>query len=147
MLFRSVRDWHERYGIDFTPLLDAAAGRDHDTTIRARRARDWPPLGPAVRLADIDLTRPHPGTIRTATSLPIDRDGRLSALVLSFVAHLAPGIELSTLPEDVSATNSWTSLAWLPGTPPAAAAGARIGVDYSFTPRGSAFTLQSAVTA
>ena len=30
---------------------------------------------------------------------------------------------------------------------PAIAAGARIGVDYSFTPRGSAFTLQSAVTA
>ena len=52
----AVERWRGLYGIDFEPLVDAAAPGPVNSPTEAEVAATWPPVGPPTVLAVLDLT-------------------------------------------------------------------------------------------
>ena len=52
----AVERWHDLYGIDFQPLLDAATPGPVHTITEGEVVATWPQVGPPVVLGSLDLT-------------------------------------------------------------------------------------------
>jgi Ribosomal protein L11 methyltransferase (PrmA) len=60
----AMKRWQDLYGIDFHPLLDVAAKHPAYSTAEGEVAATWPPVGPPVVLASVDLTTFREASVR-----------------------------------------------------------------------------------
>jgi hypothetical protein len=114
---RSLANWRDWYGIDFSPLADYGRASSHQFSIKSHDVRSWTRIGPAVMLADVDLaTVESPMVERTATA-HANRAGELNGVLVYFETELAEGELLSAHPDRSDASNSWTSHIWIAAHP------------------------------
>lgn len=109
--------WHRWYDVDFTPLVAAARRRPQRVDRRPQDLRGWPTLGPPVLLAEYDLLAIRDTALEQRAEGILDQPGALGAVLLYFELDLAPGITLSTAPNQATAGNHWRSPLWLAAEP------------------------------
>ncbi|MCW2795681.1 MAG: Histone-arginine N-methyltransferase [Nocardioides sp.] len=124
-----VRRWQEWYGIDFSPL--PAFGPDGSAVayVNPWEARDWKPLGPPTEVRDIELGL-RPTRNKGPVSLPVDRPGRLDAVLLHFELRSGNRTFLSTAFDEVDQDNHWDSPVHYLRRPPAVGPRTALAVRY-----------------
>jgi hypothetical protein len=128
---RKVDGYTEAYGIDFSPLEDHRLSCSEPIMVDNRDVATWP-LSPPVLLASIDLTGPFATDVGTRSHVKIERDSQYLGIMLAFRATLAPGVVLSTLPDDFDPTGHWAHALFPAFDYPALAAGTQIAIDYTY---------------
>jgi hypothetical protein len=72
----AVARWRGLYGMDFQPLLDAAARYPVYSVAEGEVTAKWPPAGPAAVLASVDLATFEQASVRAVADLVVDPPGR-----------------------------------------------------------------------
>ena len=110
----AVERWRELYDMEFQPLLDAAIPGPVNMPTEAEVAAAWPPVGPPVVLAKLDLTSFEDASVSASADLVVDAPGAVNAVAVTFRADLY-GTVAHTLDPWTWPTSSWaTSVCVLP---------------------------------
>ena len=110
----AVERWRELYDMEFQPLLDAAIPGPVNMPTEAEVAAAWPPVGPPVVLAKLDLTSFEEASVSASADLVVDAPGAVNAVAVTFRADLY-GTVAHTLDPWTWPTSSWaTSVCVLP---------------------------------
>ena len=128
---RKVDRYTADYGIDFSPLEDHRLSCSEPIMLDSRDVATWP-LAPPVLLASVDLTGAFDTVISTRVTSEISRDSQVLGVMLCFRATLAPGIVLSTLPDDFDPTSHWAHALFPAFDCPAVKKGGTIAIDYAY---------------
>lgn len=107
-----VERYRAAYGIDFEPLLSHRLGRLQPITVETRDACALPAVATSASLVTLDLEGEISTSFSTKTQIDLLADAARWGVFLAFRATLAPGIVLSTVPGEVSASNSWRYELW-----------------------------------
>ena len=142
---RAIERWRHLYGIEFQPLLDAAFPGPVNNPTEAEVLAGWPPVGPAVSLATVELGRYDRPTVDASAELAIAPDVSLNAIAVTFRAHLHGSI-VHTLDPWRWSSSSWATSVWV--LPDAVRVGSRdrLGVRYTRRAPGRADGLTCAVS-
>jgi hypothetical protein len=124
--------WREKYGVDFSTLLTVRQTAAQPFMVKTDDVVRWQRVAPPVSLVAIDLTGSFDLTFRRQASFAMDRDVTRLGIVLAFRATLAPGIFLSTLPEEVDRENHWRYGLWPSYDRPSFGRGATATIDYAY---------------
>ena len=108
----ALERWRGLYGIDFEPLVDAAAPGPVNSPTEAEVAATWPPVGPPTVLTVLDLTAFEEATVRASADLTLGQPGSLNAVAISFRADLH-GTIAHTLDPWRWPTSSWATSVWV----------------------------------
>lgn len=108
----AVERWRDLYGMDFRPLLDVASKNPVYTVAEGEVVAAWPPAGPPVVLASVDLTTLEEASVRAVTDLVVDPPGPVNAVTVTFRAHLHDGIA-HTLDPWKWPSSSWATSVWV----------------------------------
>ena len=108
----AVERWRGLYGIDFRPLLDVASRDPVYSVAEGEVVATWPPAGPPVTLASVDLTTFEKASVRAATDLVVDPPGPVNAVAVTFRAYLHDGIA-HTLDPWKWPSSSWATSVWV----------------------------------
>ncbi len=128
---RKVDGYTEAYGIDFSPLEQHRLSCSDPIMVDNRDVATWPLSAPFL-LASIDLTGPFETVLSSQATVKLSRDTQYLGIMLAFRATLAPGIVISTLPEDFDPTCHWAHALFPAFDLPVASGGTSIEVDYSY---------------
>lgn len=126
-----VADWRAMYGVDFAPLLAVRQSTSDPFMVRTSEVVTWTRVAAPVTLAAIDLTRPFELSFRMHVTFELERDVERLGLALAFRATLAPGVVLSTVPDEVDPQNHWRYGVWPAYDRPSFARGATATIDYA----------------
>ena len=85
-----------------------------------------------VKVTSVDLTGSFETVISTRVTAEISRDSQNLGVMLAFRATLAPGIVLSTLPDDFDPTSHWAHALFPAFDCLAVKKGSTIAIDYSY---------------
>jgi protein arginine N-methyltransferase 1 len=133
----AIERWKHLYDMDFQPLLDAAFPEPLQDPIESETVALWPPVGPVVDLASVDLTTfEHPHVEATA-DLPVDAPGAVNAVAVTFRADLFEGVE-HTLDPWTWPLSSWATSVWVLPTTFVVRTGQAIEVHYRHHAPGAA---------
>ena len=124
-----VEEWRERYGMDFGPLWEVRRRDPDHWPSEGAMVASWPCLGPAVKLASLDLTSFESPQVQAETELVVDEPGTVHAILLTFRAELHDGIGFDHEPL-VGGFSSWAFSTWFLPEPVEARAGTRLRVGY-----------------
>ena len=122
--------WRSRYGIDFSPLQQAAPSSLSlliDPMRLAGRVLGTPVLVFDANLATADTEVRCVDGAFTATESEY-----ANGVLICFDAELAPGIRLTTHPDRVGRDNHWSHRAWVLAEPVMLEAGRRYHLSYSY---------------
>ena len=108
----AVERWRRLYDMDFQPLLDAAVPGPVNMPTEAEVAAAWPPVGPPVVLAALDLTTFGEASVRASADLVVDAPGAVNAVAVTFRAALHGTIAHSLDPW-AWPTSSWATSVWV----------------------------------
>ena len=108
----AVQRWRRRYGIDFQPLLDAARPGPVHVPTEGEVAATWPPAGPPVVLAEIDLTDFAQATVDASVDLVVDQGRAVNAVAVTFRAGLHGNVT-HTLDPWRWPISSWATSVWV----------------------------------
>ena len=108
----AVERWRGLYGMDFRPLLDAAAAGPVYTVTEGEVVATWPTAGPPAFLASVDLTAFEEASVRGFTDLVADPPGPVNAVAVTFRARLHDGIT-HTLDPWKWPSSSWATSVWV----------------------------------
>ena len=125
----ALQRWRDLYGIDFTPLFDAALPGPTHTITEGEVVSSWTQVGPPVVLATLDLTTFDEPSVRASTDLVVEPPGRLNAVALTFRAGLHAGIS-HTLDPWTWPASSWATSVWVLPDPVEIGAGSVLRVHY-----------------
>ncbi len=103
-----IRRWQQWYGIDFSALPDGIPAGPSMAFVNPWQARQWTPLGPATVVQDVALAG-HPVLGARQVPLPLDRAGRLDAVLIHFELGCDGRTFLSTAADQVDEQNHWQS--------------------------------------
>ena len=122
--------WSQLYAMDFQPLLDAARPGPMNNPTEAEVLARWPPVGPPVTLARIDLGHYERPVVDACAELPAERPALVNGVAVTFRAHLH-GSVVHTLDPWIWPSSSWATSVWV--LPDAVRATARepLRVQYS----------------
>jgi len=123
--------WKQMYGVDFSTLASGHRGHSEGFSMRTSEVVTWPRVSPPLSLAAIDLTRPFDLSFGRQVTFQPERDVERLGIVLAFRATLAPGIVLSTLPDEVDPDNHWRYALWPSAGRPAFGRGTTVTLDYA----------------
>jgi hypothetical protein len=98
--------------MDFQPLLDVAAKSPVYSVAEGEVVATWPPAGPPVALASVDLRTFEEASVRASADLVVDPPGPVNAVAVTFRAHLHPGIT-HTLDPWTWPSSSWATSVWM----------------------------------
>jgi protein arginine N-methyltransferase 1 len=107
----AVARWRDLYGMDFQPLLDAAAKVPVYSTVEGEVAATWPPAGPPAVLASVDLTAFEEASVEAFADLVAVPPGPVNAVAVTFRARLHDGIT-HTLDPWRWPSSSWATSVW-----------------------------------
>jgi protein arginine N-methyltransferase 1 len=127
---RAVERWRQLYDIDFRPLLDAAFPGPVNNPTEAEVLTQWPPVGPPVTLAAVELGGYERPTVDASAELDVAPDGLVNAVALTFEAHLHGSI-VHTLDPWRWPSSSWATSVWVLPDAVRIAAGDALRVRYS----------------
>ena len=108
----AVERWRQLYRIEFQPLLDAAFPGPVNNPTEAEVLARWPPVGPAVTLAKIDLGRYQRPTVDAFAELAATPAVSINAIAVTFCAHLH-GRLVHTLDPWTWPSSSWATSVWV----------------------------------
>ena len=126
----AVELWRRLYGMEFQALLDAAAPGPVNMPTEAEVAALWPPVGPPVTLAALDLASFADASVRARADLIVDEPGTVNAVAVTFRASLHGTIE-HTLDPWRWPTSSWATSVWVLPDPVEVRAEAVLRVYYN----------------
>jgi precorrin-6B methylase 2 len=126
----ALQRWHDLYDIDFAPLLEAASPRPANSPTEAEVAERWPPVGPAIVLAELDLASFEAATVSVAADVFLDRPGVVNAVAVTFRARLYGDVS-HTLDPWRWPTSSWATSVWVLPDPVEIGPGAVLRVHYN----------------
>jgi precorrin-6B methylase 2 len=126
----AVERWRRLYGMEFQPLLDAAGPGPVNMPAEAEVVANWPPVGPAIPLADLDLMTFEEASVQVRADLVVDAPGLVNAVAVTFRAGLYGRIE-HTLDPWTWPTSSWATSVWVLPEPMDVGPGAALRVHYS----------------
>jgi precorrin-6B methylase 2 len=132
----AVERWRGLYGIDFEPLADATSLRPVNSPTEAEVVAAWPPVGPPVVLAVLNLTKFETATVRAATDLVLVTPGAVNAVAVTFRADLHGAIS-HTLDPWTWPTSSWATSVWVLPDPVHVGRDAVLRVRYDRRVRGT----------
>ena len=98
----AVERWRALYDIDFTPLLEAAIPGPTHTITEGEVVATWPPVGPPVELAKLDLTTFDEPSVHASADLVVEPPGQVNGIALTFRAELYEGISHTPRPVEVA---------------------------------------------
>jgi protein arginine N-methyltransferase 1 len=107
-----VERWRDLYSMDFRPLLDVAATAPVYSVTEGEVVAAWPPAGPPVVLASVDLTTFEEASLHAVTDLVVDPPGPVNAVAVTFRALLHHGIAHTLDPWKWPAS-SWATSVWV----------------------------------
>jgi protein arginine N-methyltransferase 1 len=111
----AIQRWRQLYGIEFQPLLDAAFHGPVNNPTEAEVLARWPPSGPPVTLATVELGRYERPTVDAFAVLAVADSAWVNAIAVTFRAHLH-GSVVHTLDPWRWPSSSWATSVWvLPG--------------------------------
>lgn len=125
-----LESWREMYGVDFSALVSASQTVSPPFSARTSELVTWPRVAAPVSLAEVDLTRPFDLTLRQHVTFELERDVERLGIALAFRATLAPGVVLSTMPDEVDPDNHWRYAVWPAIERGRLARGATATIDY-----------------
>jgi hypothetical protein len=128
---RKVDSYKASYGIDFAPLEQHRLSCSEPIMLDSRDVATWP-LAEPVLLAAIDMTADFETVVSSRVTTRISRDSQNLGIMLAFRATLAPGVFLSTLPDDFDPTSHWAHALFPSFDCPEVKAGATVLVDYDY---------------
>jgi Ribosomal protein L11 methyltransferase (PrmA) len=108
----AVERWRGLYDMELQPLLDAALPSPVNMPTEAEVVALWPPVGPLITLAALDLTVYEEASVRACADLVVDQPGVVNAVALTFRAALHGAIE-HTLDPWRWPTSSWATSVWV----------------------------------
>ena len=132
---RKLEGYRAAYGIDFSPLGDHRLSSSEAIMLEGKDVATWP-LAPPLLLASVDLTGDFETVLSTRGLIEISRQTLHLGVLLAFRATLAPGITISTLPDECDSANHWAHALFPAFDCPVVERGTLIVVDYSYE-RGS----------
>ena len=109
---RALERWRRLYGIEFEPLLAAASPGPVNNPTEAEVLAHWPPVGPPVTLAMVELWRYERPTIDASAQLAVAPTTVVNAVAVTFRAHLHGSI-VHTLDPWRWPTSSWATSVWM----------------------------------
>jgi precorrin-6B methylase 2 len=112
----AVQRWRSLYGMDFHPLLDVAATHPVYSAAEGEVAAAWPPAGPPVVLASVDLAAFEEASVSAVADLVVDPPGPVNAVAVTFRARLHDGIA-HTLDPWTWPSSSWATSVWVLSEP------------------------------
>jgi precorrin-6B methylase 2 len=127
---RAVERWRHVYGIEFQPLLDAAFPGPVNNPTEAEVLARWPPVGPPVSLATVELGRFDGPTVDARADLAVDRGTSVNAVAVTFQAHLYRGL-VHTLDPWSWPSSSWATSVWVFPDAVRVGPGDKLRVQYS----------------
>ncbi|MDB5212282.1 MAG: hypothetical protein JWO86_209 [Myxococcaceae bacterium] len=128
---RKVESYLAAYGIDFTPLEEHRLSCSEPIMLDSRDVATWP-LAEPVLLAAIDMTGPFETVVSSRVTTRISRDSQHLGIMLAFRATLAPGVFLSTLPDDFDPLSHWAHALFPAYDCPEVKGGGTVLVDYTY---------------
>jgi len=127
---RAIERWRHLYGIEFQPLLDAAFRGPVNNPTEAEVLAGWPPVGPPVSLATVELGRYDRPTVDVSAELAVAPDLSVNAIAVTFRAHLHGRI-VHTLDPWRWSSSSWATSVWVLPDAVCVESGDRLGVRYT----------------
>jgi precorrin-6B methylase 2 len=109
---RAIERWRELYRIEFQALLDAAVPGPVNNPTEAEVLAGWPPVGPPVPLATVDLGRYERPMIDATTEFALVPSAVVNAIAVTFRAHLH-GSAVHTLDPWRWPSSSWATSVWV----------------------------------
>jgi protein arginine N-methyltransferase 1 len=109
---RAVERWRELYGMEFQPLLDAAFPGPVNNPTEAELLVSWPPVGPPVSLATIELGCYERPTIAASAELAVAPGASVNGIAVTFRAHLH-GSTVHTVDPWRWPSSSWATSVWV----------------------------------
>jgi protein arginine N-methyltransferase 1 len=109
---QAVERWRDLYGIEFQPLLDAAFPGPVNNPTEAEVLAAWPPVGPPVTLATVELGRYQRPTVDACAEVAVVGTAAVNALAVTFRAHLHGSI-VHTLDPWRWPSSSWATSVWV----------------------------------
>ncbi len=128
---RKVDSYKASYGIDFAPLEQHRLSCSEPIMLDSRDVATWP-LAEPVLLVAIDMTGPFETVVSSRATTRISRDSQNLGIMLAFRATLAPGVFLSTLPDDFDPTSHWAHALFPSFDCPEVKGGATVLIDYGY---------------
>ena len=107
-----VDRWRRLYGMEFQPLLDAAAHGPTCTQVDAEVVARWPSVGPPAVLAAVDLVTFEDVSIQGSADLAVGPGGQVNAVAVTFRADLHGSI-VHTLDPWRWPASSWATSVWV----------------------------------
>ena len=108
----AIQRWRQLYGIEFQPLLDAAFHGPVNNPTEAEVLARWPPSGPPVTLATVELGRYERPTVDAFAALAVADSRWVNAIAVTFRAHLH-GSVVHTLDPWKWPSSSWATSVWV----------------------------------
>jgi protein arginine N-methyltransferase 1 len=108
----AVERWRGLYGMDFDPLLEAALPGPVNMPTEAEVAATWPPVGPPVVLAEVDLRTFEQASVGASADLVLETPCAVNAVAVTFRAALH-GTIAHTLDPWTWPTSSWATSVWV----------------------------------
>ena len=109
---RAVERWRHVYGIEFQPLLDAAFPGPVNNPTEAEVLARWPPVGPPVSLATVELGRFERPIVDARADLAVDHGTLVNAVAVTFQAHLYSSL-VHVLDPWRWPSSSWATSLWV----------------------------------
>ena len=85
---QAIQRWRQLYGIEFEPLLDAAFPGPVNNPTEADVLARWPPVGPPVTLATVELGCYERPTVDASAELAVANTAWVNAIAITFRAYL-----------------------------------------------------------
>jgi protein arginine N-methyltransferase 1 len=104
--------WQALYGVDFTSLRTGFRPA-RTFYVEPRLARDWPAMGGAVLLADVDFCAVRGSVVDRKVECRASRSGMLNGVLLYFELDLGCGLRLSTSPAEADDRTHWFNQVWV----------------------------------
>jgi hypothetical protein len=127
---QAVERWRQLYRIEFQPLLDAAFQGPVNNPTEAEVLAGWPPVGPPVMLATLELGRYQRPTVDAFAELAVAPTAFINAVAVTFCAHLH-GSLVHTLDPWMWPSSSWATSVWVLPDAVMMRRGDRLRVRYS----------------
>jgi hypothetical protein len=127
-----IAAWTAMYGVDFSELMAVRQSDSQPFAVRTEEAVTWPSVAPPVSLVAIDLESNFEVSFERQVVFTLERDVERLGILLGFRATLAPGIVLSTLPDEVSPDNHWRFRLWASEERPSFARGETATIEYRY---------------
>ena len=110
---QAIQRWRALYGIEFEPLVAAAFPGPVNNPTEADVLAAWPPVGPPVTLAAVELTGYERPTVDASADLAVTGSRAVvNAVALTFRAHLY-GSVVHTLDPWRWPSSSWATSVWV----------------------------------